>query len=110
MVFLDGVVIGLTLPPGRSFSGAVEESDKANKALAAVAPVMLVTILLILMLQLQSFSTMTMVFLTAPLGLVGVVPAARSLLERAEHTCLISNSLKGERTLTAEVVVASDAP
>jgi multidrug efflux pump subunit AcrB len=55
--------------------GAVEESDKANQALAAVAPVMLVTILLILMLQLQSFSSMTMVFLTAPLGLVGVVPA-----------------------------------
>jgi multidrug efflux pump subunit AcrB len=55
--------------------GAVEESDKANRALAAVAPVMLATILAILMLQLQSFSTMTMVFLTAPLGLVGVVPA-----------------------------------
>ncbi len=55
--------------------GAVEESDKANKALAAVAPVMIVTILLILMLQLQSFSSMTMVFLTAPLGLIGVVPA-----------------------------------
>jgi multidrug efflux pump subunit AcrB len=48
--------------------GAVEESDKANQALAAVAPVMVLTILLILMLQLQSFSTMTMVFLTAPLG------------------------------------------
>ncbi|HVP08399.1 MAG TPA: efflux RND transporter permease subunit [Burkholderiales bacterium] len=55
--------------------GAVEESDKANRALAAVAPVMLLTILAILMLQLQSFSSMTMVFLTAPLGLVGVVPA-----------------------------------
>jgi multidrug efflux pump subunit AcrB len=55
--------------------GAVEESDKANKALAAVAPVMLVTILAILMLQLQSFSLMTMVFLTAPLGLIGVVAA-----------------------------------
>ncbi|HEY5898521.1 MAG TPA: efflux RND transporter permease subunit [Burkholderiales bacterium] len=55
--------------------GAVEESDKANRALAAVAPVMLVTILTILMLQLQSFSRMWMVLLTAPLGLVGVVPA-----------------------------------
>jgi multidrug efflux pump subunit AcrB len=55
--------------------GAVEESDKANVALAAVAPVMLVTILAILMLQLQSFSLMTMVFLTAPLGLIGVVAA-----------------------------------
>jgi multidrug efflux pump subunit AcrB len=55
--------------------GAVEESDKANRALLAVAPLMLATILAILMLQLQSFSSMTMVFLTAPLGLVGVVPA-----------------------------------
>lgn len=55
--------------------GAVEESDKANAALAAVAPVMLVTILVILMLQLQSFSLMTMVILTAPLGLIGVVAA-----------------------------------
>ncbi|MDP9141938.1 MAG: efflux RND transporter permease subunit [Pseudomonadota bacterium] len=56
-------------------AGAVEESDKANAALLAVAPVMLVTILLILMLQLQSFSLMTIVFLTAPLGLIGVVGA-----------------------------------
>ena len=55
--------------------GAVEESDKANRALAAVFPVMLITILTILMLQLQSFSRMFMVFLTAPLGLIGVVAA-----------------------------------
>jgi multidrug efflux pump subunit AcrB len=41
----------------------------------AVAPVMLVTILAILMLQLQGFSLMTMVFFTAPLGFIGVVPA-----------------------------------
>jgi multidrug efflux pump subunit AcrB len=53
--------------------GAVEESEKANRALLAVAPVMLLTILTLLMLQLQSFSLMTMVFLTAPLGLIGVV-------------------------------------
>jgi multidrug efflux pump len=55
--------------------GAVEESDKANRALAAVFPAMLITILAILMLQLQSFSRMFMVFLTAPLGLIGVVAA-----------------------------------
>jgi len=55
--------------------GAVEESDKANKALSAVFPVMLVTILTILMLQLQSFSKVFMVLLTAPLGLIGVVAA-----------------------------------
>lgn len=55
--------------------GAVEESDKANQALLAVAPLMMVTILLLLMLQLQDFSRMWMVVLTAPLGLIGVVPA-----------------------------------
>jgi organic hydroperoxide reductase OsmC/OhrA len=30
---------------------------------------------------------------------------ARSLLERAEHGCLIANSLKGARTLEAHVVI-----
>jgi len=65
------------LPAGYrvDMGGAVEESDTANKALAAVAPVMVLTILLILMLQLQSFAKMAMVFLTAPLGLIGVVAA-----------------------------------
>jgi multidrug efflux pump subunit AcrB len=70
-------VIRAALPAGYrvDVGGAVEESDTANKALAAVAPVMVLTILLILMLQLQSFSKMAMVFLTAPLGLIGVVAA-----------------------------------
>ncbi|QXW31529.1 efflux RND transporter permease subunit [Aeromonas sanarellii] len=66
-----------TLPSGYRIDvgGAVEESNKANEALIAVAPVMLITILLILMLQLQSFSLMAMVLLTAPLGMIGVVAA-----------------------------------
>lgn len=55
--------------------GAVEESDKANHALLVVAPLMVGVILLLLMLQLQDFSRMGMVVLTAPLGLIGVVPA-----------------------------------
>ena len=69
--------IAAKLPAGYRIDvgGAVEESDKANRALVAVAPVMLLAILAILMLQLQSFSLMGMVFLTAPLGLAGVVPA-----------------------------------
>ena len=41
----------------------------------AVFPAMLAVMLLFLMLQLQSFARMTMVFMTAPLGLIGVVPA-----------------------------------
>ena len=34
------------------------------------------------------------------------VAKARSLLEKAEHVCLISNSLRGQRALVAEVVAA----
>ena len=47
---------------------------KANKALAALFPVMILCMLTFIMLQVRSFSTMFMVFLTAPLGLVGAVP------------------------------------
>jgi multidrug efflux pump subunit AcrB len=66
-----------SLPPGYRIEqgGAVEESDKSNRALFAVFPAMFAVTLLILMLQLQSFSRMALVFLTAPLGLIGVVPA-----------------------------------
>ena len=69
--------IKASLPSGYRIDvgGALEESAKANSALMAVAPVMLITILTILMLQLQNFSRMWMVFLTAPLGLIGVVGA-----------------------------------
>lgn len=55
--------------------GAVEESAKANVALVAVMPIMVVLTFLVLMLQVRSFSTMFMVYATAPLGIVGAVPA-----------------------------------
>ena len=55
--------------------GSIEESDKANVALAAVFPVMLLLMLTVIMIQVRSFSAMTMVFLTAPLGLIGAAPA-----------------------------------
>lgn len=54
--------------------GSVEESRKADVALSAVFPVMLIVTLTVIMLQVRSFSMMAMVFLTAPLGLVGAVP------------------------------------
>jgi multidrug efflux pump subunit AcrB len=65
------------LPPGYRIatSGSVEESGLANGALVAVLPVMILLMLFVLMVQVRSFSMMTMVFLTAPLGLVGAVPA-----------------------------------
>ncbi len=56
-------------------AGAVAESNTANMAIIAVVPIMVMIILLLLMAQLHSFSKTVMVFLTAPLGLIGVVPA-----------------------------------
>lgn len=58
--------------------GAVEESNKANVALFAIFPIMFLAMLFALMVQLQSFSRMWLVFMTAPLGIIGVVPALLS--------------------------------
>jgi multidrug efflux pump len=66
-----------SLPPGYriEIGGASEETKKSDTALFAVFPLMFVVMLFFLMMQLQSFSRMWMVFLTAPLALIGVVPA-----------------------------------
>jgi multidrug efflux pump subunit AcrB len=66
-----------SLPPGYAIEagGAVEDSERSNKALFALFPVMFLVMLTFLMLQLKSFSMVTMVFLTFPLGIIGVVPA-----------------------------------
>src|SRR6516162_5619235 len=55
--------------------GAIEESAKANSALVVVFPVMAVAMLALLMVQLQSFSRLALVFVTAPLGLIGATGA-----------------------------------
>ena len=55
--------------------GAIEESAKANVALFAVFPVMGVVMLALLMIQLQSFSRLMLVVVTAPLGLIGATAA-----------------------------------
>jgi multidrug efflux pump subunit AcrB len=55
--------------------GSIEESSKANVALAAVFPVMAIVMLGLLMVQLQSFSRLALVFATAPLGLIGATGA-----------------------------------
>ena len=51
--------------------GAFEESAKGNAAIFILFPVMVMVMLTLLMIQLQSFSRLTLVFLTAPLGIVG---------------------------------------
>ncbi|WP_095055227.1 efflux RND transporter permease subunit [Pseudomonas sp. Irchel s3b2] len=55
-------------------SGAIEESGKAGQAILPLLPIMIAITLLIIILQVRSVSAMIMVFLTAPLGLIGVVP------------------------------------
>jgi multidrug efflux pump len=55
--------------------GSIEESVKANNALVVVFPVMAIAMLALLMVQLQSFSRLALVFVTAPLGLIGATGA-----------------------------------
>lgn len=63
----DGLAPGYRIETG----GAVEESEKANAALFVLFPIMFLAMLTLLMIQLQSFSRLALVFLTAPLGLIG---------------------------------------
>jgi multidrug efflux pump subunit AcrB len=65
-----------TLPEGYRIeqAGSIEESGKASKAMLPLFPIMIAMTLLIIILQVRSMSAMIMVFLTAPLGLIGVVP------------------------------------
>ncbi|MNE36019.1 Nickel and cobalt resistance protein CnrA [compost metagenome] len=55
-------------------AGAIEESGKASRAMLPLFPIMLAATLIIIILQVRSISAMVMVFLTSPLGLIGVVP------------------------------------
>jgi multidrug efflux pump len=51
--------------------GAFEESAKGNASIFVLFPLMVMVMLTLLMIQLQSFSRLLLVFLTAPLGIVG---------------------------------------
>ncbi|MBQ0318391.1 efflux RND transporter permease subunit [Enterobacter asburiae] len=64
------------LPAGYriDMAGSIEESGKATQAMIPLFPIMIALTLLIIILQVRSISAMVMVFLTAPLGLIGVVP------------------------------------
>jgi len=65
------------LPTGYhiEIGGAVEQNAKAQHSIIEQLPLLGVAVLVILMIQLQSFSRVFMVVLTAPLGLIGVVLA-----------------------------------
>jgi multidrug efflux pump len=51
--------------------GAIEESVKGNASIFVLFPLMVIVMLTLLMIQLQSFSRLVLVFLTAPLGIIG---------------------------------------
>jgi multidrug efflux pump subunit AcrB len=65
------------LPAGYhiEIGGAVEQNAKAQNSIVEQMPLLVIAVLVILMIQLQSFSRVFMVVLTAPLGLIGVVLA-----------------------------------
>lgn len=65
-----------TLPSGYhiDMAGSIEEAGKANAALAPIFPIMIVLMMIVIILQVRSLSAMAIVLLTAPLGLIGVVP------------------------------------
>ena len=66
--------IAQTLPRGYrlELGGTVNESGKGQSSVMAGMPLFLLAVLTVLMLQLRSFSQTVMVFLTAPLGIIGV--------------------------------------
>ena len=63
------------LPPGYliEVGGTVEESARGQSSVNAGMPLFLAVVMTLLMLQLKSISRALIVFLTAPLGLIGVV-------------------------------------
>ena len=62
------------LPPGflLETGGTVEDSERGSKSVAAGVPLFVLVVTTLLMIQLRSFRRMAMVWMTAPLGLIGV--------------------------------------
>jgi len=71
---LQPVVAALPSGYTLAMAGSIEEAGKANAALLPLFPIMLAFTLLIIVFQVRSIASMVMVFLTSPLGLIGVVP------------------------------------
>ncbi len=68
------VEIRESLPGGYllEVGGTVEDSSRGQASVNAGMPLFVIVVVSLLMLQLKSFSRSAMVFLTAPLGLIGV--------------------------------------
>ena len=67
-------VVRDALPDGYllEVGGTVEDSSRGQRSVVAGMPLFLLVVLSLLMIQLRSFSRSVLVFLTAPLGLIGV--------------------------------------
>ncbi|WP_374412399.1 efflux RND transporter permease subunit [Novosphingobium colocasiae] len=65
-----------SLPAGYhiDMAGSIEEAGKANAALAPIFPIMIILMMIVIIIQVRSLSAMWIVLLTAPLGVIGVVP------------------------------------
>jgi len=72
---LNAIRASLPLGYRIEIGGAIEDSTRGQKSIAAGMPLLVITVLTLLMIQLQSFARTAMVVLTAPLGLIGVVLA-----------------------------------
>ena len=73
-IMQDLAKIRAELPPGYllEIGGTVEDSARGQKSVNAGVPLFIVVVLTLLMFQLKSFSRTFLVFLTAPLGMIGV--------------------------------------
>jgi multidrug efflux pump len=69
---LDALRAQLPLGYRIEIGGAIEDSARGQKSIAAGVPLLILTVLTLLMFQLRSLSRTAMVVLTAPLGLIGV--------------------------------------
>ncbi len=74
-VNLELAKLRANLPPGYllELGGTVEDSARGQQSVNAGVPLFILVVLTLLMLQLKSFSRTALVFLTAPLGMIGVV-------------------------------------
>ena len=71
------VAVKASLPEGYRLEegGSIEESGKANSALFAVFPPMLLVMWMLLMAQVQNFRKAALVFVISPLGIIGAITA-----------------------------------
>lgn len=69
---LDGIRDKLPLGYSLNVGGTIEDSARGQNSVNAGVPLFLVVVITLLMLQLRSISRSIIVFLTAPLGLIGV--------------------------------------